>query len=95
MLAKQVSLHLLFPVNLNTHSVLAHELAHAFMALQRFPPLPDAVAEGLCELWAHCWLSRNQPSTASTDAGARDCAGSDDILEEAIRLDAFDYMGES
>jgi hypothetical protein len=38
-------------------SVLAHELGHAVMFLSAFPKLAPAAEEGVCECFAHVWLT--------------------------------------
>jgi hypothetical protein len=37
-------------------SILAHELAHAWLFLHAFPKLSPKVAEGICELASYLWL---------------------------------------
>jgi hypothetical protein len=38
--------------------VLAHEYGHAWLFLQRFPPLSPQVEEGLCQLLSYQWLAQ-------------------------------------
>ena len=42
-------------------AVAAHELGHAWLFLNRFPPLPPPIEEGICELCEYLWL-REQDS---------------------------------
>jgi hypothetical protein len=37
-------------------AVAAHELGHAWLFLNRFPPLPPTIEEGICELCEYLWL---------------------------------------
>ena len=46
-------------------AVAAHELGHAYMFLKEFPELPEAIAEGLCELCSYLWLSGQRTPTAA------------------------------
>jgi hypothetical protein len=39
-------------------AVLAHEYGHAWLFLQRFPPLAPTVEEGLCQALSYLWLSQ-------------------------------------
>jgi len=41
-------------------AVLAHELGHVWLFLNRFPVLPSRLEEGICELMASYWL-KSQP----------------------------------
>jgi hypothetical protein len=41
-------------------SILAHELAHAWLFLNAFPKLPRKVEEGLCELASYLWLQHQE-----------------------------------
>jgi len=46
-------------------AVAAHELGHAWLAIQQYPHLPKQVEEGLCELIAYLWLGgQNTPEAA-------------------------------
>jgi hypothetical protein len=38
---------------------VAHEFGHAWLALRGRAPVPDAVEEGMCELFAYAWLKRD------------------------------------
>ena len=42
-----------------TMEVLAHEMMHAHFRLHGFPPLSGRVEEGLCQLIAFLWLTRD------------------------------------
>lgn len=41
---------------LQTGSILAHELMHAYLSMAILSKLPAQVAEGLCQLLAYLWI---------------------------------------
>jgi len=45
-------------------ATVAHELGHAWLFLNRFPPLPPVVEEGFCELMSYLWLSQHKTPEA-------------------------------
>jgi hypothetical protein len=46
-------------------AILAHEYGHAWVFLQKFPPLSPALKEGLAELFSYLWLSGRQEDRAA------------------------------
>jgi hypothetical protein len=48
-------------------STVAHEVMHAYLTQQRFPPLPEPVAEGLCQLLAYAWVRRQSGPAAQAE----------------------------
>ncbi|MEZ0114637.1 hypothetical protein ABH920_008672 [Catenulispora sp. EB89] len=42
-------------------ATVAHECMHAWLAQRSFPPAPDAVLEGICQLVAYGYLVRHSP----------------------------------
>ncbi len=45
-------------------SIVAHELCHAWIFLNKFPALPSLIEEGLCQLVAYRWLDEQRVSEA-------------------------------
>lgn len=77
-------------------AVLAHELCHAFLKLKRFPALDPTAEEGMCELWAHLWLTHvaegggaalagRAGSREGAAAAAAAAAAAEGAVEEARR----------
>ena len=60
-------------------SIMAHELGHAWLFLNEYPPLPDAVEEGVCELCNALWL-RSLAATPSALRRLKIMAASDDAV---------------
>jgi uncharacterized Zn finger protein (UPF0148 family) len=67
-------------------AVLAHELCHAFLKLKRFPALDPTAEEGMCELWAHLWLTHVAEGGGAADAARETGEGAAaGAVEEARR----------